>query len=61
MMGKWISVKDRLPKEGVLAIIVNEKDCIDIAYLCGGKWKVCDDEYRITPTHWIPFPNFPET
>ena len=60
-MGEWISVKDRLPKEGVLAIIVNENDCIDIAYLCGGKWKVCDSEYRITPTHWIPFPNFPET
>ena len=63
MMGEWISVNDRLPKEGVEVIIVNENiyDCVDRARLCGGQWKVCDDENRITPTHWIPFPKFPGT
>ena len=44
-MAEWISVNDRLPKEGVEVIIVNENiyDCVDRARLCGGKWKVCDD------------------
>lgn len=62
MMGEWISVEDRLPKEGVEVIIVNENiyDCVDRARLRDGEWQVCDDEYRINPTHWIPFPKFPK-
>ena len=60
---KWISVKDRLPKEleDVLTYVRNnEVSWLCVSYMCDGVWwrscrKICGKV-----THWMPLPSMPE-
>ena len=65
---KWISVEDRLPKEGVTVLVVKQfirKPYIDIGEMVGKQLCCASDEYCIKPwlhifTHWMPLPKLPK-
>lgn len=71
-MNKWISVKDRLPKEKTFCstFIVTlyshykDKSFVQPLHYIGGEWfEMCyeeplDPEYEVT--HWMPLPELPK-
>lgn len=65
---EWISVEDRLPKEGVTVLVVKQfigKPYIDIGEMVGEQLCCALDEYCIKPwlhifTHWMPLPKPPK-
>lgn len=52
---KWISVKERLPKEKEHVLIWIKGLCIIIDWIVNGKWVVSDE----IVTHWMPLPEPP--
>lgn len=60
---KWISVKERLPKELEVVLTYvrnNEVSCLYVSYMYDGVWwrackKICGKV-----THWMPLPSMPE-
>ena len=60
----WISVKDRLPDEGIDVLMWFEQnmtvgfrlECDWCAYADGGYYTSCDSK----PTHWMPLPEPPK-
>ena len=60
----WISVKDRLPEVGedVLVFVTGSYMAIGCLGLDGVFYDVNDSEgHDITPTHWMPLPERPNT
>lgn len=64
-MSEWISVKDRLPNEGVmvLANVEHYRPPVSVGEFSGGHWTlVCnmgtvnDMDYDSVPSHWMPLP-----
>ena len=65
---EWISVEDRLPKQGVRVLVAKEflgRPYIDIGEMVGEQLCCASDEYCIKPwlhifTHWMPMPEPPK-
>jgi len=58
---KWISIKDRVPDDGVLVLILADSLDEDIPYRDVGiyennKWNVKLKPFAKSVTHWMPFP-----
>ena len=57
-IGGWISVKDRLPKTGVLALVYGSLGAMTVArYIARNDWIV--PGIFSTITHWMPLPEPP--
>lgn len=59
---RWISVKDRLPEEGVQVLVWEKHGSAYAAYVnkqVSGVWQIGDTNGAII-THWIPLPEGPE-
>lgn len=72
-MSEWISVKERVPEDGVPVLITylgyydNRPYCDAIANIRNGDWgwyeaagEDNDEVVRVTITHWMPLPSPPE-
>ncbi len=58
-VGGWISVKDRLPETGRLALVYGSMGAMTIArYIATNEWLV--PGIFSTVTHWMPLPEPPE-
>ena len=58
----WISVKDRLPEEGVRVLVWEKHGSAYVAYVnkqVSGVWQIGDTNGAII-THWMPLPEPPE-
>ena len=59
-MAEWISVKDRLPKEGEV-VVVYIKPKVGVGYAEVDIYLMGDfDEYSEGVTHWMPLPEPPK-
>lgn len=61
-VGSWISVKDRLPEEGVQVLVWEKHGSAYAAYVnkqVSGVWQIGDTNGAII-THWQPLPEPPE-
>lgn len=63
-MSEWISVKDRLPKDGQKALIIHQGD-IDLAIYEDLFWDYSPQNIEINMvqdkiTHWMPLPEVPQ-
>lgn len=67
-MNGWISVKERLPEEGTLCVVLEAGRRATFIYLANFKQGLfrCTEEYEdyadyeiFKATHWIPVPSFP--
>ena len=59
VLGKWISVKDRLPEIGTLALVFGSAGAMTVArYIAGAEWVVPGMFSAIT--HWMPLPAPPK-
>ena len=58
--GRWISVKDRLPKNDEIVIICTDKNFIYAGELIGDTWFLDNDSWTATVTHWMPLPQPPK-
>lgn len=60
----WISVKDGLPKELEEVLTFGEAGvCTAAIYWFdddGKPYFMCKGEFRVEPTHWMPFPKGPD-
>ena len=54
---KWISVKDRLPEDGVQVLACTKHGKAFSAHCEKGKWRV---SHSVTVTHWMPLPEPPK-
>ena len=58
-IGGWISVKDRLPETGTLALVFGSAGAMTVArYIAVNQWLVPGIFSAIT--HWMPLPTPPE-
>ena len=62
---KWISVKERLPKEWEDVLVRSWCGFCEVAIYLGtpGKWRVCWSHDRLednSVTHWMPLPEPPD-
>lgn len=64
-MSEWISVKDRLPSEGVMVLVdvPRYSPSVTVGEFSGSCWAlVCcigsigDIDYDSKPSHWMPLP-----
>ena len=56
---RWISVKDRLPEIGTLALVFGSAGAMTVArYIAGAEWVVPGMFSAIT--HWMPLPAPPK-
>ena len=59
-MSEWISVKDRMPEEGVDVLVYGEichnKKGIEVDFVKNGDFVACDEDV----THWMPLPEPPK-
>ena len=56
----WISVKEKLPKEGEYVATINTVGVKDVRYYSSGKWySNYGNEYGDI-THWLPMPQAPK-
>lgn len=61
MMPKWISVKERLPKNGGVYLCCLNSVFRTICYFDGEQWDDSEDAYAThLVTHWMPLPNLPK-
>lgn len=59
-MSEWISVKDRMPGDGVYVLTFGGFDSTQIAAFSNGLWWD-DTGYKAgNVTHWMPLPDAPE-
>ena len=56
---KWISVKDRLPKQYELVLVFNRNNFY-LAIREGIEFYEYKEEYSISVTHWMPLPEPPK-
>ena len=62
-MNEWISVKDRLPEDNEVVVIVDENGYFDVGYMAiwGGQVQWCSHLlYDPKVTHWMPIPEPPK-
>lgn len=58
-IGGWISVKNRLPKTGTLALVFGSAGAMTVGrYIAANEWLVPGIFSAIT--HWMPLPEPPE-
>ena len=59
---QWISVKDRLPEEGVTVLVCGGRRGVYTAYMnCPDYWhKLNSTNHYCNPTHWMPLPQPPK-
>lgn len=60
---KWISVKDKLPTEGMNVIVYNDFGHIIVAHYWRGIWEDTIPKpnlYYFKPLYWMPLPELPE-
>jgi len=58
-MSKWISVKDRLPKE-YESVLAFDGASIYIAHQFDGSWMEDRECMDINPSYWMPLPEAPK-
>lgn len=66
-MAEWISVKDRLPENGVYVLVCGPRGGIQLAQMRGDRcdhryiwWKAYGTRKFTTCTHWMPLPEPPK-
>jgi hypothetical protein len=58
----WISVEDKLPKDGQHTATINKAGFRAVRYYKGGKWfSSYGNEYKEDITHWLPLPQPPSS
>ena len=62
---QWISVKERLPEEGIRCLVYTEWERIILSERIGARWLMKEDDGQYERpaywvTHWMPLPNPPE-
>ena len=51
-MSGWISIEDKLPKEGTAVYVIGkDKECVHLSILKDGKWTLYQGS---EVTHWTP-------
>jgi hypothetical protein len=57
-MNKWISVKDKLPKNYHTVLTYDGDGCVILCYVGNGQFIKRFEDY--IPTHWMPLPEPPK-
>ena len=62
-MNDWISVKDHLPKEGELVLLVRlfkNEPIVSLGYKASGDYFYISGSRTKSITHWMPMPDLPK-
>ena len=59
-MTDWISVKDRLPEDGNLVLILNVWKMYELGYYHKPHGWIAQGVSRVVVTHWMPLPEAPK-
>lgn len=55
----WISVEDKLPKDGDYVLICNNRGLMTTSLYEGKEWVISETYLAVIVTHWMPLPQAP--
>ena len=56
----WISVEDKLPKDGEYVLICNRRGLMTTSLYENKEWIISETYLAVNVTHWLPLPQPPK-